>query len=41
MVERAAVAIVDDFEQVAALLGGERGEPPIVEDEQLDAGERV
>ncbi len=39
MVERAAVAIVDDFEQVAALLGGQRGEPPIVEDEQVDAGD--
>jgi len=36
---RAAVAIVDDFEQVAALLGGQRSEPPIIEDEQFDAGD--
>jgi hypothetical protein len=35
----AAVAIVDDFEQVAALVGGHRREPPVIEDEQLDAGE--
>ena len=35
----AAVAILDDFEQVAALLGGQRIEPPIIEDEQLDAGD--
>ena len=32
----AAVTVVDDVEQVAALLRGERGEPPIVEDQQLD-----
>ena len=27
----AAVTIVDDFEQVAALLGGQRSQPPVVE----------
>src|SRR6202451_2030919 len=38
--ERAlVVAILDDFEQVARLFGGERLRPPIVEDEQLDAGQ--
>ena len=40
--ERAlVVAILDDFEQVARLIGGERLRPPIVEDEQLDARERA
>ena len=39
MVDAAAVAVVDDFEQIAALFGGQRGEPPVVEDEQLDAGD--
>ena len=33
------MAIVDDFEQVTALLGGHWGEPPVVEDEQLHAGQ--
>ena len=33
----ALMAIIDDLEQIAALLAGERGEPPIVEDEELDA----
>jgi hypothetical protein len=33
----AAVAIVDDFQQIPALFGGQRGETPIVEDQQLDA----
>jgi hypothetical protein len=28
----AAVAIVDDFEQVAALLRGQRSQPPVIED---------
>ena len=37
----AAVAIVDDFEQVAALLGGQRCQPPIVEDQKLDTGEAL
>jgi hypothetical protein len=32
----ALVAIVDDFEEIATLLAGERGEAPIVEDEQVD-----
>ena len=33
----ALVAIVDDFEEIATLLAGERGEPPVViEDEQVD-----
>ncbi len=31
------VAILDDFEQVARLIGRERFGSPIVEDEQLDA----
>src|ERR1044071_8217016 len=34
----AAVAIFDDFQHVVALLGSERLETPIVEDQQLDAG---
>ena len=37
----AAVAIVDDFEQVAALLRSQRCEPPIVEDQKLDTGEAL
>jgi hypothetical protein len=32
----ALVAIVDDFEEIATLLAGERGEAPVVEDEQID-----
>src|ERR1700682_3126389 len=32
----ALVAIVDDFEEIATLLAGERREAPIVEDEQID-----
>ena len=32
----ALVAIVDDFEEIATLVAGERGEAPIVEDEQVD-----
>jgi hypothetical protein len=32
----ALVAIIDDFEQIAALLAGERSEAPVVEDEQID-----
>jgi hypothetical protein len=35
----AAVAIIDDLEEVASLIGGQTGEPPIVEDEQFDAGD--
>ena len=39
--QRAAlVAIVDDLEQIAALLGIERLRPPIVDDQQPDAFER-
>jgi hypothetical protein len=34
----AAVAIVNDFEQVAALLGGQWCQAPIVEDQKLDTG---
>jgi hypothetical protein len=30
------VTIIDDFEEIAALLAGERGEAPIIEDEQVD-----
>jgi hypothetical protein len=37
----AAVAIVDDFEQVAALLRGQRRQPPVVEDQKLDMGEAL
>ena len=33
----ALVAIVDDFEEIAPLLAGERSEAPIVEDEQVPA----
>jgi hypothetical protein len=29
-------AIIDDFEEIATLLAGERSEAPIVEDEQVD-----
>src|ERR1700733_5764581 len=36
-----AVAIVDDFEQVAALRRGQRSPPPVVEDQKLDAGEAL
>ena len=35
------MAIVDDFEQVATLLRGQRGEPPVVEDQKLDTGEAL
>src|SRR6266508_3729952 len=35
----ASVAIVHDLEQVAAPLGGHWSEPPVVEDEKLDAAE--
>src|SRR5689334_18618097 len=35
----AAVAVFDDFEHVVALLGAERFETPIIEDQQLDAAE--
>ena len=34
-----AVAVIDDFEQVAALLRGQRRQPPVVEDQKLDTGE--
>src|SRR5437763_14155361 len=34
----AAVAVFDDFQHVTALLGTERFEAPIIEDQQLDAG---
>src|SRR5271163_2500580 len=37
----AAVTIVDDFEQVAALLRGQRRQPPVVEDQKLDTGEAL
>ena len=37
----AFVAVVDDFQQIAALLAGERCETPIVEDQQLDPRERL
>src|SRR5467141_222609 len=37
----AAVAVVDDFEQIAALLRGQRRQPPVVEDQKLDTGEAL
>jgi hypothetical protein len=37
----AAVAIVDYFEQVAALLGGQWCQAPIIEDQKLDTGEAL
>jgi hypothetical protein len=40
--ERAfVVAILDDFEQIARLIGGERFGSPIIQDEQFDARERA
>src|SRR5271170_6839816 len=35
------MAIVDDFEQVAALLRGQRSQPPVIEDQKLDTGEAL
>ena len=35
-----AIAVFDDLEHVVSLLGPERLEPPIVEDQQFDAAER-
>jgi hypothetical protein len=37
----ALMAVIDDLEEIATLLAGERGEPPIVEDEEIDARERL
>src|SRR5712671_1667240 len=37
----AAVAVIDDFEQIAALLRGQRRQPPVVEDQKLDTGEAL
>ena len=37
----AAVALLEDFEEVAALLRAKRLETPVVEDEELDAAERA
>ena len=38
--ERAlVVAVLDDFEQIARLVGGERFGAPVVQDQQFDAGE--
>jgi len=36
-----AVAVLEDLEQVAAFDGCERGEAPVVEDQQVHAGERL
>ena len=33
--------VLEDFEQVVPVLGAERGEPPVVEHEDLGLGERV
>ena len=35
-----AVPVLEDFEQVVPVLGAERGEPPVVEHEDLGLGER-
>src|ERR1700693_6562 len=37
----AGMAIVDAFEQVAALLRGQWGQPPVIEDQKLDTGEAL
>ncbi|SRR6266852_4972283 len=37
----ALMAVIDDLEEITTLLAGERDEPPIVEDEELDARERL
>src|SRR5262245_38262931 len=37
----AAVAVLHDLEQVAPPLGGHRREAPIIEDEEVDAGEAL
>src|ERR1700692_2222358 len=37
----AAMAIGDDFEQVAALLRGQRCHAPVIEDQKLDTGEAL
>ena len=39
MVAAAAVAILDDFQQVAPPLGRERGEAPVVQDQEVDPGQ--
>ena len=35
-----AVPVLEDFEQIVPVLGAERGEPPVVEHEDLGLGER-
>jgi len=35
------VTIVDDFEKIAPLLGGERGEAPVVENEEIDSRQHL
>jgi len=37
----ALMAVIDHFEKIAALLAGERGESPVIEDEKIDARERL
>ena len=37
----AAVAVLDNFQHVMTLLGPQRLEPPIIEDQKLDAAERI
>ena len=37
----ALMAVIDDFEEITPLLGGEWREPPIVEDEELDPRQRL
>jgi hypothetical protein len=39
--EKGKAAIVDDFEQVAALLRGQWRQPPVIEDQKLDTGEAL
>src|SRR4051794_11281219 len=38
---RAAMTVVNDFQQVASLFGGERGQSPVVEDQNLNAGKAL
>jgi hypothetical protein len=37
----ALMAVINHFEEIAALVAGERGESPVIEDEKIDARERL
>ena len=37
----ALMAVIDHFEEIATLVAGERGESPVIEDEKIDARERL